>query len=311
MKAIWAAAVVGLLPWGLHAQGIVLGAGYSAPRPVDVAPGQVITVFVRIPGKTPADPAKATPPLPTALSGFSAQLRQSFGDPMDAPLVSVADSQSCSNLGTVVCDTTTMVTVQIPYELNPNVPGTMAMLPPNLARLDISYNGAAASSLFLNPVMDRVHVLNSCDVAANLPLGDCLPVVTHADGSLVSIRNQAQPGEELTVAMVGLGWAVEKVTTGAASPDWGPLVDGVTTGISTRTNAAPDLPDPASAATTARLRPGSVGVYEVKFMAPGQPPTTACSSSVRSNLTVSIGRTASYDGAAICVDGSAMMQMMQ
>jgi len=302
MRGIWAAASLFVLPWGLQGQGIVLGAGYSTPRPVDVAPGQVITVYVRIPGKTPADPTKASPPLPTALAGFSALLRQSFGGPLDVPLVSVADSQSCSNLGTVVCDTITMVTVQIPYELTPNVPGTM--LPPNLARLDVSYNGATASSLFLNPVMDRV-VLNSCDVAANLPPGDCLPVITHSDGSLVSIRNQAQPGEVLTVAMVGLGWAVEKALTGAAAPDWGPLVDGVTIGITTRVNAAPDLPDPAPAASGARLRPGSVGVYEVKFLTPSAPPVAACGGAVRSNLTVSIGRTASYDGAAICVDASA------
>ena len=305
MRGIWAAAIVCVLPWGLQGQnqGVVLGAGYGAPRPVDVAPGQVITVFVRIPGKTPADPVKASPPLPTTLAGFSALLRQSFGDPMDAPIVSVVDSESCSNLGTVVCDTVTLVTVQIPFELIPNVPGTI--LPPNLARLDIRYNGTAANSLFLNPVMDRVHVLNSCDIAANLPPGDCVPVVTHADGSLVSMRNQALPGEQLTVAMVGLGWAVEKVATGAASPDWGPTVDGVLIAMSPRSNAAPDVPDPAPAATTARLKPGSVGIYEVKFTVSGQLPMGSCSGAVRSNLTVSIGRTASYDGVGICVDASA------
>ena len=41
-----------LLPPFGHGQAVVTGAGYSAPRPVEVAPGQVITVFVRIPGKS-------------------------------------------------------------------------------------------------------------------------------------------------------------------------------------------------------------------------------------------------------------------
>ena len=280
-----------------------MGAGYNVPRPVDVAPGQVITVFVRIPGKAAAEPATASPPLPATLAGFSGLLRQSFAEPMDVPIVSVVDSESCSNLRPLECDTISMVTVQIPYELTPNVPHAMA--PPNLARLEIRYRGNPASSLFLNPVPDRVHVLNSCDVAAGLPPRECLPVITRADGSLVSIRNQAQPGEELTVALVGLGWAVEKVASGAATPDWGPAVDGVSIGIYARANASPDAPAPDAAALVARLRPGSVGVYEVKFRVPSLPPPAACGGAVRSNLTVSIGGTASFDGAGICVDGAA------
>lgn len=304
MRGIWAAAVLCVLPWGLQGQGVVLGAGYSAPRPVDVAPGQVITVFVRIPGKVAAAPATASPPLPATLAGFSGLLRQTFADPRDVPILSVVDSESCSNLRPLECDTISMVTVQIPYELTPNIPRTT--VPLNLGRLEIRYNGNPASSLFLNPVPDHVHVLNSCDVAANLPPGECVPVITRPDGSLVSIRNQAQPGEELTVALVGLGWAVETVATGAATPSFGPLVDGVSIGIYARANAAPEIPDPDSAARGARLRPGSIGIYEVKFTVPSLPQgSMPCGGAVRSNLTVSIGRTTSSDGAGLCVDGAA------
>ncbi|HEY2014302.1 MAG TPA: hypothetical protein VGH38_12420, partial [Bryobacteraceae bacterium] len=165
-----------LLPWLGHAQGVVLGAGYSTPRPIDVAPGQVITVFVRIPDKTLVDAVTAAPPLPTLLGGFSVVLRQTFSDPRDVPIVSVSDFQSCSNLTPFLCEIDSMVTVQVPYELTPNVPRTT--VPANSARLEINYNGSPVSSLFINPVPDRIHVLNSCDVAANLPLGSCLPLVT-------------------------------------------------------------------------------------------------------------------------------------
>jgi hypothetical protein len=46
----------------------------------------------------------------------------------------------------------------------------------------------------------------------------------------------------------------------------------------------------------------SPGVYRITFRVPpmpeGQP---VCEGEVASNLTISLGRTASYDGAAICV----------
>src|SRR5215471_14360181 len=41
------------------AQTVVIGAGYAPPAAIDVAPGQLITIFARVPGKTPADPVVA------------------------------------------------------------------------------------------------------------------------------------------------------------------------------------------------------------------------------------------------------------
>jgi hypothetical protein len=53
---------------------------------------------------------------------------------------------------------------------------------------------------------------------------------------------------------------------------------------------------------TARLRPGSVGIYDIPFLVPSLPPgVAACSSTVRSNLTVNIRRITSFDGVGICV----------
>jgi uncharacterized protein (TIGR03437 family) len=50
------------------------------------------------------------------------------------------------------------------------------------------------------------------------------------------------------------------------------------------------------------LAPGYVGLYQINIVVPPPPPDTpACSSTVQSNLTVSVGGTASFDGAGICV----------
>lgn len=53
------------------------------------------------------------------------------------------------------------------------------------------------------------------------------------------------------------------------------------------------------------LTPGFVGLYQINFILPSTPVgTQACSGAVQSNLTVSVGGTASFDGAGICVAAS-------
>jgi uncharacterized protein (TIGR03437 family) len=294
-----------------HAQTVVIGAGYTAPGAIDVAPGQVITIFARIPGKTPSDPVAAKAPLPAGLAGFSVLLRQTFpSDPTTVPVASVSDYQSCSTVAPLVCDTVSMITVQVPFELTPNAPRTtmpQTTAPQNFARLEISYNGAQTNALIVNPVPDKIHVLNSCDAAATMAgaaATSCLPLVKRPDGSLVSADNPAQPGEVLTVSLVGLGPTPVSVATGAAAPSLPPAVDGVTLGLDTRVNVSPAMPDPAAAvpAQSAQLQSGTVGIYQVTFTVPAlSGGASLCSGTVRSNLTVNITRAASYDGVGICV----------
>jgi uncharacterized protein (TIGR03437 family) len=291
-----------LLPWLAQAQPVTVGAGYTLPRLIEVAPGQVITLFVRVPGKTPAASVTAQPPLPSTLAGFSIVLRQSFPtDPVPVPIQSVVDSQFCSEVAPPQCDVVSLLTVQVPFELTPNVP--RSRMPENSARLDVTYNNVAATSLFLKPVSDYIHVLNTCDIMTTSPDANCAPVVMHPDGSVVDIEHPAAPGERLTVALAGMGLLSQLVTTGGAAPAPAPAVDNVWVRLDFRANQAPVRPDPdADSSATARLRSGAVGIYDVLFTVPNLPDgTPACSSDLRSNLTVSIGRTVSYDGAAICV----------
>jgi uncharacterized protein (TIGR03437 family) len=297
----------------VHAQTVVIGAGYAAPGATDAAPGQILTIFARVPGKIPADPVVAKAPLPPVLAGFTVLLRQTFpSDPQPVPILSAVDSQSCSLVEPMVCDTVSMLTVQVPFELTANAPRTAApqtTVPQNFARLDISYNGVPANSLFLNPVLDRIHVLNSCEAAAGATQpAACLPLVTHAGGSLVSSDNPALPGELLTASAVGLGAVAAgplmiPVRTGAATPPQAPAVDGMTVAFDGRTNAPAGMPSAAAAPPdSAQLQAGAVGIYQIAFTVPspvnGAP---ACSGAVRSNLTVTFARAASYDGVGICV----------
>ena len=300
----WAGAGIAaiLAPLVCHAQAVAIGAGYAAPRPIDAAPGQVITLFVRIPGKTVSGPVTAQPPLPTMFAGFSVLLRQSFpSDPMSVPIQAEADSQSCSALVPTQCDVVSMVTVQIPFQLTPNIPRTR--LPQNFARLDISYSGNTATSLILNPVTDRIHVVNTCDVLVNSPQNNCVSQVAHPDGTVVSLEQPARVGETLTMSLVGLGQPDQTVATGAASPQPAVPVSEVLLSFDPRVNASPGMPVPDSAQpASAQLLPGAVGIYQVTFTVPALPDgTPACGDSIQSNLAVSVGRVTSYDGVAICV----------
>ncbi len=52
----------------------------------------------------------------------------------------------------------------------------------------------------------------------------------------------------------------------------------------------------------AGLTPGFAGLYQVNFIVPPPPADIpACIGTVQSNLTVSVGGQASFDGAGICV----------
>ena len=292
-----------LFPLLVQAQTTVIGAGYTTPQPIDASPGQVITIFARVAGKAVADPVMASAPLPTSLGGFSILLRQSFLDPMLIPVLSVSDTQSCSQVVPMQCETVSQITVEIPYELMPNIPHVG--LPQNFARLEIQYNDSQTSSLFLNPVPDSIHVLNSCDAAAGTsPTDDCRPMVTHADGSFVTADHPAHGGETLTMALVGMGLPLAIVTTGAITPVAAPL-DGVSISYDARVNASPSRGAPASSSpvSTVQLRQGSVGIYEIAFAVPSLAADVGtCSGAVRSNLTVNVSRITSFAGVGICVE---------
>ncbi len=268
---------------------VVTSVGYTNPRPVPVAPGQVITLFAHTQTKL-AQPIIATgSPLPFTLGGFSVSLNQTFSsDPIAVPIFSVSPVES-----------STAITVQIPFELVPNA--VRSRLPENFAALTISDNGAAGEPIALSAVSDRIHILNSCDTPLNPQSGPCSPVFMHADGTLVSSDKPAAAGEQITLQAYGLGFADSQVATGVASPSPAPNVSSIALDFRFGTDAVVARPGPNASTLSAQLVPGSIGLYQLTFPAPALPAGTPDCSAVTNNLTVLIGRGVSFDGATLCL----------
>jgi len=288
----------------------LVGAGYVAPAPVSVAPGQIATFYV--PGVQLAliNTPPGTPPTVT--------LQQNGANTTTAPIQSVRVVSQCPDVTAIsvsTCGSLTAITVQIPYELVPYCPLCARPVSATPPLLTISRNGQALTSIELNPLADEVHVLTACDVALgpptlsqpNLTGLPCAPLVTHENGSLVSATNPAAGGEALTAWVFGLGQTTPAAATGQPAK-MAPTAETFYLDFNYTLNALPTKPftgEPDRIVPTplfSGLAPGYVGLYQVNFTVPPPPPNGIAHCSVPgSNLTVSIGGQFSFDGAGICV----------
>ncbi len=297
----------------LMAQSFV-GSGYVTPVPVSVAPGQIATFFA----------AGLTQPY----TGVTVTLQQ--GGSTSVPVLSVRPISLCPDASASTqsfCGTLAAVTLQIPYELATTCPACARPISVTPAELLISQNGFSGVAIEVNPVGDQVHVLTACDIAlgssapvpsANLTGLPCSPLVTRADGGLVSASNPANPGEALTIWAFGLGITSPTSTTGQPS---GMLAVAETflMDYNYKINALPSKPFAGQPDSTipqhplyAGLAPGFAGLYQVNFIVPPGPGNgiarcaltgafAAGGNVPQSNLTVSVGGPFSFDGAGICV----------
>jgi uncharacterized protein (TIGR03437 family) len=257
-----------------------------------VAPGQLITVFLA--GNAQGD--------------ISATVQD-----LAAPVLEVRPGSGCASAS--LCSGLTAVTIQIPYELNPGCgfinPVCNVVL---LTQLIVTINGVAGAPVDLTPLPDQVHILTACDTVlpgggGTAPLGGlpCAPLVTHADGSLVTSGSPAQGGEEVVAYAVGLGLTTPAVKTGQPAPTATPASETFYLDFNFRPNALPTEPVQPSRVTVpvplyAGLVPGYTGLYQINFVVPPPPVgVAACNGTVQANLTVSVGGQTSFDGAAICV----------
>jgi hypothetical protein len=187
------------------------------------------------------------------------------------------------------------------------------------SQLVVTVNGVAGAPIDLNTVADRVHILTACDTASGgsgtAPFNEvpCAPLVTHADGSMVTQGSPAQGSEEVVAYAVGLGATSPAVPTGKAATAATPTVQTFALDFNYRPNALatrpiPPLVEAVLIPTTlytplySGLTPGFTGLYQINFIVPAPPAgIAACSATVQSNLTVSVGGQYSFDGAGICV----------
>jgi uncharacterized protein (TIGR03437 family) len=283
---------------------VVTRAGYTVPEPIKVAPGQVITLFVRTAAikLTDAMVADSSSALPLQLGGLSVALRQTFsGDPIGIPILAVYPINRCAPVSLpFTCTSLTAITVQIPFELVPNV--DRGRMPENFATLTVSENANPGDPLPLEAVPDNIHVVNSCDATLPAASQPCQPVIMHADGTVVESKNPATADEILTLNAYGLGRTATKVSTGELSPTPASTVSEMKLGLAFGANGSPARPNDDSSPLSAVLAPSRVGLYSITFKVPSIPSDLpVCDDSVQSNLTVSVARGSSYDGASICV----------
>jgi uncharacterized protein (TIGR03437 family) len=205
------------------------------------------------------------------------------------------------------------VTVQIPFELQFDSPDTFTF--GNEATLRVSDGVKTSGAVSLKPESTHVRILRNGDtVVGNNGVG---PLISHADGTLVSSSKPAAVGEILTMYAAGLGRTDANAKTGEASPPV-PAAFRMPLIFDYRPNAtasAAALTAGQSGSTIqtnslfAALAPGYVGLYQVNFQVPPPPgPISACGNGVNSNLTVNLVGTVgsaaapdSFDGAGICV----------
>ena len=309
------------------------GLGYADPARIQVAPGQVTTLFMTGLNLDKANPQRATAlPLPTSLAGISVTLNQSKESYL-APLLVVQQLALCSAgaAGTSAAASGCLlgaITLQIPWELS-TAPTANA---PALAEVMVSQNGIPSEALTVSVASDNLHVVTSCDLFPSshtiqepqpITSPACGALVTHANGDLVTADDPAQPGEEIVIWAFGLGPTTPTPRTGGASPTPAAASSSLLyLRFDFRLNAGPSrpyvnplivAPVPTPVPIFAGLTPGQIGLYQINVRIPSTVPTMAkcgaicgpgkCTmyNAVQSNLTIDIGASASFDGAPICV----------
>ena len=272
---------------------VILCTDPAVTGPIRLAPGQVVTLWVAgLTTTLPINGITATStPFPTMLGGISVTMTQNGPRLPPVPIIAVHQLYGgCF----APCTKVIGVTVQIPYELEPeDLPACGSCL--DSGRIFVSDGTNTTTTLDVSAVSAQVHVLG----------------ITHADGRLVTRLNPGLVGEVIVMYASGLGFprfptSLSELKTGDVTPTPAPTAAGALS-YDYRFNASPSkaqitAPDPYI--RFIGMSPGSVGLYQVNFAVP--PPSAALTEcdeiSVSSNLTVTLlGGFSSFDGAAICV----------
>jgi uncharacterized protein (TIGR03437 family) len=269
----WAAIALSPFSASQALSGLVIGAGYSVQQTVDLAPGQVISIFTdRISNQVTQPVLASSNPLPYLLGGVSASLKSNRShDPLSLPILALRPLSACFR-PTPDCAAYVAVTVQVPLGISVNIPGVVG--PPITAILSIADGGPDMPGMDAFPVPDSIHVLSGCDLGIGKMPCDQRRLVKHQDGSIVDVSRPAVPGEELTVDLFGAGATVPPVPAGQLTPEGVfPAKGKIDLLFDFQPNAAGRAcREPAFCSGTpaqAVLKPGRVGLYEVRSKSRG------------------------------------------
>lgn len=293
------------------------GIGYANPaQQMGVAPGQLITFFltgvqISVPQRIQASKL----PLPTALAGLSATVTWTNAS-KQLPVLSVAQNNICADQNATSPNCLiTALTVQMPSDLA--IPNLLAGSPfPQVAQVTISENGTPSQAFLVFPTAVNSHILTTCDTTAANPSEICSPVITHADGTLVSFTAPAKVGEIVVMYALGLGATSPLVPEGQATPTPAPTTTtqfGLSFDYANPLGLLPSsslasAPALHPSVSFAGLTPGEVGLYQINFTVQAPPfAGPSCPEDLTSNLTIKLVTAqspAALDTAEMCVDTS-------
>lgn len=302
---IWTA-----LPLAAANDGLFVGAGYAAPAPVEVAPGQIVTLFFRgIPAAADGSLRVARAqslPVPEMLAGLAVEIDQlPRTTPYRLPVLAVMQVNECEVVTFRPICLLTAIRIQIPMELTPAV-----------AKLFVVVDGERGRNTLLRPVRENSHVLSACDITWDTnPGSTCNRLAFHADGKAVSEVWPARRGETLVVYAYGLGPVEPRVATGEVSPAGAVVGEPVSRVLRVTfrvfRNANGSLPryfdteaPPADAAPEfAGLTPGQIGLYQMNVKVPESLEIPiACGGDTKSNVLAKVFTSQGVENLAFCVE---------
>jgi uncharacterized protein (TIGR03437 family) len=305
---------------------VLTAAGYSAPPPLQVAPGQVTTFFFRGIGALADGQLRnaqaASVPLPTNLAGLSLHMSQGQASGVAVPIFAVRQESECDSPQEVNATCLlTLVKLQVPFEIagdvtpaSPSGPTAPVLAP--LGQLTLEVDGQSGRAISLQPVPDNAHVLTSCDLSWDTKYSSaCDRQVYHADGRLISATEPAKNGETVIVYVYGLGKPEGHVPSGDVSPA-GAALGNVSARVkasfdnfvnivssvprSVRTDILPDFPIAAAGLTS-----GQVGLYQLNIRVPSSlTPAVTCggfNGSIHSNAALYVSTSQGTEAVGLCV----------
>lgn len=305
----------------------VASAGYRVPSRIEVAPGQIVTLFVTN-MKVKQSGVATGLPLPTTLAGISVSMTYNDPGPVPVPIlvvVPVIDS-GCAPADEVPLNVTNpcgvvAVTIQVPYfRVIGGVTG------PNPLQLIVSENGVPGPRLAFRLYYDQIHIVTGCfSFEPSVMIQNCKPVIAHANFVPITARNPAQPGETVVLFAYGLGATLPAVVAGVAAPTPAAVASfrpslsflfspNATAGWWSNGPVDTAIADEEHQAQFAGLAPGCPGLYQINFKVPTPPSGTpscdqnpnlvsgyAGTTNVVTNVTVVLRGSDSWDGAGFCV----------